>query len=250
MKKLLVALTMGLLVSLAHATDDPVYQKYIHDMVKGGNSGIKQTAESIYNSGVKDREVLDVAMEVLLQNYRGAPNSEIDTLAWVAKAIGQSGDNRYSSALKVVVEGETHKKLVKYAKHAWKDVGTKPSVEQYVKGSVNLAAMQGSAKQQAAAKPRPKPQSTASGAKPTGSLQDVHEGMGMQEVYALIGFPTNTTTHQTGKAWIPFNFGGKDLARTIALYKGQGRVVFSHSAYQSDSKVLEVIVDPEETGVP
>jgi hypothetical protein len=71
--------------------------------------------------------------------------------------------------------------------------------------------------------------------------------MSMQEVYSLVGYLTNTVSHQTGNAWVPFS-AGKDLACTIALYKGQGRIIFSHSPYESDLKVLKVIVDPDETG--
>ena len=82
------------------------------------------------------------------------------------------------------------------------------------------------------------------------NLDIIREGMSMEEVYALIGQPTATTTYQTGKAWIPFNFGAKDLARTVLLYKGQGRVVCSHDGYSSTSRVLEVIIDPQESGYP
>ncbi|MFT4518241.1 MAG: hypothetical protein ACI9JM_000622 [Halioglobus sp.] len=92
-------------------------------------------------------------------------------------------------------------------------------------------------------KAAPKPSGTA-------GLDVIVVGMSMQEVYALVGQPTATTTHQTGKAWIPFNYGAKDLARTILLYKGQGRVICSHDGYSSTTKVLEVIVDPGETGYP
>jgi hypothetical protein len=72
----------------------------------------------------------------------------------------------------------------------------------------------------------------------------------MQEVYDLIGHPTATTTHQTGKAWNPFNYGAKDLARTVLLYKGQGRIECSHDGYSSASRVVEIIINPDETGYP
>lgn len=71
----------------------------------------------------------------------------------------------------------------------------------------------------------------------------------MQQVYSIIGPPTSTNSHITGKAFIPFNFRGKDSYRSIAHYKGQGRIVFSNSsAYSSDQRVLEVQVDPNESG--
>jgi len=73
-------------------------------------------------------------------------------------------------------------------------------------------------------------------------------GMGMAEVYALIGQPTDTTSHITGKAFIPYYYGG-DTHRVEALYKGQGRIVFAPPhAFTSDLQVLEIDYDPTERG--
>src|SRR3546814_16993855 len=73
--------------------------------------------------------------------------------------------------------------------------------------------------------------------------------MSMQQVYSIIGPPTSTNSHITGKAFIPFNFRGKDSYRSIAHYKGQGRIVFSNSsAYSSDQRALEVHMDPNASG--
>ena len=83
------------------------------------------------------------------------------------------------------------------------------------------------------------------------ALSKVKEGMSMQEVYELVGQPSATYTHQTGKAWIPFNFAAKDVSRTVALYKGQGRVIFSLvSAYSGVHRVLEIELNPDESGYP
>ena len=105
------------------------------------------------------------------------------------------------------------------------------------------------ASQQAEAGSEPSPGSVLERSGESG-LDIILPGMSLQEVYALVGEPTGTTSYQTGKAWIPFNFGAKDLARTVILYKGQGRVVLSHDGYSSTSNVLEVILDPAESGYP
>jgi hypothetical protein len=51
-------------------------------------------------------------------------------------------------------------------------------------------------------------------------------GMGMKQVTDLIGQPTDQGAYMTGKAWIPFYFGG-DRHRYEAVYKGQGRLIFA-----------------------
>lgn len=248
MRALFVVAILGLFSTSAVASIDVVDQRYIDQLSKGGMTSIKQAAQSIYNTGEMDTEVLDVAAEVLLSRYPTAARNEIDTLAWVCRAIGNSRNPRYSDALREVSEGSPDKKLRKYASQALSQVGDGGT--QYRKGSVNLAALRSggasSSSSSAAAAPAAAPASTGRGA----GLESIKVGMSMQEVYDLVGQPTATTTHQTGKAWIPFNYGGKDLARTHLLYKGKGRVICSHDAYSSVSRVQEVVIDPEETGYP
>jgi len=250
MRAFFVTAILTLFSAAAAANIDVVDQRYIDQLSKGGLTSIKQAAQSIYNTGEADTEVIDVAAEVLLTRYPTAQRNEIDTLAWLCRAIGNSRNSRYSDVLTEVSEGSPDKKLRKYASRALSQVGSGGT--QYRQGQVNLASLRNSnssassSSSSAAAAPAPAPASTGRGA----GLESIKVGMSMQEVYDLVGQPTATTTHQTGKAWIPFNYGGKDLARTHLLYKGKGRVICSHDAYSSVSRVQEVIIDPEETGYP
>ena len=70
-------------------------------------------------------------------------------------------------------------------------------------------------------------------------------GMSPQEVMNAIGAPANTTTHETGKRWIPFYFG-PDARRTEVLYKGEGCLTFTGgNIYGGGSNELITIeVDP------
>lgn len=56
-------------------------------------------------------------------------------------------------------------------------------------------------------------------APPSSPLAHVHEGMGMTAVTQLTGPPTDTCSHITGKAFIPFYFGN-DKYVTELHYKG------------------------------
>ena len=51
-------------------------------------------------------------------------------------------------------------------------------------------------------------------------------GMSMKEVADTIGQPTDRGAYITGKAWIPFYFGG-DRHRYEFVYKNQGRLIFA-----------------------
>ena len=71
-------------------------------------------------------------------------------------------------------------------------------------------------------------------------------GMGMDEVYALIGPPTDTGHHITGKAFIPYYYGG-DTQRTEAIYKGLGTIVFSpNNHWTQHMGVIEINYNPNE----
>lgn len=87
------------------------------------------------------------------------------------------------------------------------------------------------------AKGRPAPAGT--------KLSKIREGMNDAEVNNIMGYPNDTTSYMTGKAWIPFYFG-PDTTRTDWLYRGQGRVVFSRNHYSGGLKVIRVDYNPDE----
>jgi len=73
-------------------------------------------------------------------------------------------------------------------------------------------------------------------------------GMSMKQVYDLIGTPTDTRIYSTGKIFIPFYFGS-DGVRTEALYKGEGRIVFTGIGVSgSGYRVYRIKYDPAEPG--
>ena len=76
----------------------------------------------------------------------------------------------------------------------------------------------------------------------------IKEGMSPEEVSSLIGPPTSQGAYATGKAFIPFHYGG-DNSRRIFRYKGIGTIIFSqNSSFSSGYSVMEVDYDPNEKG--
>ena len=81
------------------------------------------------------------------------------------------------------------------------------------------------------------------GAKPAAASKfaKLKFGMSPQDVMNTIGAPSNTTTHETGKRWIPFYFG-PDARRLELLYSGEGCLTFTGgNIYGSGSNELIVI---------
>lgn len=80
-------------------------------------------------------------------------------------------------------------------------------------------------------------------------LAKIKEGMTPDQVTALLGRPDAVGGYVTGKAFIPFHYGG-DTHRTIYKYKGQGTIIFSsNSGFAGGGMgVMSVDYDPNETG--
>ena len=84
--------------------------------------------------------------------------------------------------------------------------------------------------------------------RPGSKFSRVRIGMGSTEAESIIGKPSDTAGHITGKAFIPFYFGG-DTSEVEAFYKGEGQLTYAHQSIGSTNLVLvRIIVDPSERG--
>lgn len=73
-------------------------------------------------------------------------------------------------------------------------------------------------------------------------------GMPMKQVMDIVGTPTDQGSYVTGKAFIPFFFGG-DRYRHELVYKGQGRLIFAGSSgYDTNAHLIWIIHSANETG--
>ena len=61
---------------------------------------------------------------------------------------------------------------------------------------------------------------------PNSKFTKLQIGMPMKQVTDIAGPPTDSGAYVTGKAWIPFYFGG-DRYRHELVYKNQGRLIFA-----------------------
>jgi hypothetical protein len=229
----------------AIAALDAGNQYKLDQITQGGPASLRSAAQSIANTGA-DPVVLDALAEAALKNKNDGTGTGVDAVAWSCKALAAAGGKRYYNVIKSLADNDgTHRKARKHCERAAGDVGG-PDDAQYVAGSTSLdkvAAKAGNSAKQTA------PAAASSGQfKP---LSEIKVGMSMEEAYAIAGPPTATSGHITGKAFNPFNFKGGDSYRTYGLYKGQGRLVFANnSAYSSGQRVVEVIINADESGYP
>lgn len=114
-------------------------QKLAKMMLSGDFIQLKAAAQQIRKNEIANTELLDIAAEVLLTKYTHAFSHEVDTLAWVARAIGVSENGRYHTVLATVEANADDKRLKKHADKALDDVGDAEG-EQYVKGMYQLPA--------------------------------------------------------------------------------------------------------------
>jgi hypothetical protein len=228
---------------------------YIDQIVRDDPASLKSVSRHLIQMRIRDREVLDVLAEVVVQKAFTANRYEVDAIAWAIRALGETRDSRYRTALDRVYRSHANSKIRRYARAAIYDVGR--GGPQYEPGSIDLQELQDRRKGQPVYEPkqpapREEPRLDPKTAEPVeyAHISKVRSGMSMEQVIELVGPPTSTSARATGKAFVPFYHGG-DASRLIAFYKGQGRIIFNrHSRYDSTLRVLEVQYNEAEIGYP
>jgi len=82
---------------------------------------------------------------------------------------------------------------------------------------------------------------------PDSKFTELKIGMPMKQVTDLIGEPTDQGAYVTGKAFIPFFFGG-DKYRYEMAYKGQGRLVFAGKSMGTGGNLIWIIHNKNDSG--
>ena len=82
---------------------------------------VRETAKKVYNAGAANPIIYDKFESILLSNYRDETkvSLRIDTLAWLCRVLGDSGDNKYKNTLAEVGKNATFRKIRNYAKQAF-----------------------------------------------------------------------------------------------------------------------------------
>jgi hypothetical protein len=281
-----LVLVASLFGGSAFAEMNDLDKGYVDQIIKGSWGTLRQVSENMANTSYSNTEVLDVLAEVTLEKYpqTGADFSTVDSVAWMCRALGASGNYRYRPLLEKIADDKSvHRKLRAHCEKAAKGL-PKSGANPYVAGTVNLELLRNPPPPPPAPEPPAKGKKNAKNAKPvaaptapaaapavpaapaaaatpaapaanaaptTVDFSKIQVGMSQQQVNELLGPPTAQTQHMTGKQWQPFNFGARDLQRMMYLYKGVGRIEFSlKSAYEGVFRVVSITPNPAETGYP
>lgn len=94
------------------------YKIIIKDLQSDDYEVKRAAARLVANNGIYIKSVLDVLEQEVLENYKKELDSrlEFDSIAWLCRALAQSGKISYKPTLSVVSEEATNKKLKKYAR--------------------------------------------------------------------------------------------------------------------------------------
>ncbi|NMH60677.1 hypothetical protein [Alteromonas ponticola] len=137
MKQTLLSLFAMLLSLNCAAALNENEQKLADKLLSGELGQAKTAAQHIYDQEISNPALIDIAAEILLKKYARAYTSDIDSLAWLARAIGASENDRYHGVLTEVINNTEHKKLRRHAEKALDDL-PEPASEQYAAGMYAL----------------------------------------------------------------------------------------------------------------
>ncbi len=110
----------------ADGQSDQITQ-YLAMLHSGDFAMILRAGQLIYNNSIYDKEILELVNLTLLAHYRNInvkDKVEIQSMAWMCKVLGRSGDTTYRATL-LQVEGDApHKKIAQHARKALINMGT------------------------------------------------------------------------------------------------------------------------------
>ncbi len=91
--------------------------KYLGLIESNNSEKQKDAAQLMVRAKYRDTLVLDAVEKVLLKGYLSGSNENdrIDTLSWLCKALGASGQSKYKPTLSKVAKDAPHRKLQGYA---------------------------------------------------------------------------------------------------------------------------------------
>jgi TolB-like protein len=99
--------------------------KYIRMLESNDTRQQKDAAQLMVRAKLRDTVVLDVVESVLLRGYKTSGNQRndsVDTLSWLCKALGASGQGKYKSTLSKVASEAPDRKLKSYAEKSLKEL--------------------------------------------------------------------------------------------------------------------------------
>lgn len=181
MKRILLAITALVFAGAAHANPTFEGEDHAYASLLLGSSAIdvKVAAKALALRSTSNAAVYDLAADLLWRSCRDQRAIDADAQAWVAIALGKSGEGRYRDVLSACAGSDAPAKVRSAAKDA---LGGLPGEKtgEFAGGSLQLDEI---AAQLAAAAVRDRASRAAK------KFNDIWSGQSIAQVYAIMGLP-------------------------------------------------------------
>ena len=103
---------------------NPEQAKYMRMLGSSKYDDQKDAAKQMVKVKLRDTVVLDEVEKILLRGYQSNEdkNDRIDTLSWLCKALGASGQSKYKATLSLIASSAPNRKLQGYAEKSLKEL--------------------------------------------------------------------------------------------------------------------------------
>lgn len=143
---------------------------------------IRLGAKSVYRQGTKKERMFDLLAEVAWSACSGKRKIDPDTLAWIAKTIGESKQGRYARLVDDCLTRVTEKAPIKYFTLAKAALAGSPAPNPFVAGTVDLDKFRDGVIQNRIKSPaEPLARKTFENLKSEQRLEDVYARLGAPE---------------------------------------------------------------------
>ncbi len=191
-------------------------------LLSDSDQSVKLAGKSLFSLGSDDHDLVDLFGEVIWTACSGKRQLSVDTLSWLAKAIGKTRQLRYAGLLDYCLSKEGDEKTVSYLKWAKGEL-TVASASQFQGGHLDLPGI------------RARVNANRSKVDRKQFEQSLHAGQTLSDVYSTFGYPD-----QVGMASIPAGEVGfivhvqTSQPAIELLYKDAGTIQFIYQDGQPD----------------
>lgn len=173
---------------------------------------VKLAAKVLYKHPLNDEQVLDVvAQRLSMEVATGIPDASIDTISWLAKSLGESGNARYRSVIENALWLDTNADHIsKHFSNALSELG-KPSEQQFVAKPISWAS---TLRDEIERKRTPESPSRE-------ELAAIEEGTSLVVIYRVLGVPVTVSQYLNR----PSIFGKPTRVQNFQLDYGSAGVI-------------------------
>lgn len=189
---------------------------------------IRLGAKSLNRQNSKNESMFDMLAEIAWSACSGKRKMQPDTLAWLAKSIGQSKDGRYASLVDDCLAQVTDKAPIKHFTEAKKTLAASPTQNPFVGGKLDLDKARADL-----IKNRKK--GPADGVART-LFEDLKTDQRLEDVYSKLGAPEKISAINVprGKAGVGFVKIKLSDDRIVFHYPGLGEATFGYDSSAAD----------------